>query len=113
MGLLKADKDAIRSSISSINWAAAFSSLDVDEITELFSKSLIDILSTHIPNKIITCNEKDPPWMTSQLKTAIKRKHRVYNKYVKRGCKAEEWEHVKTLTQNTSQMITSAKKDTF
>ena len=51
--------------------------------------------------------------MTSQLKTAIKRKHRVYNKYVKRGCKAEEWEHVKTLSQNTSQMITSAKEKYF
>ena len=85
----KADKDAIRLSISSINWAAAFSSLDVDEITELFPKSLIDILSTHIPNKFITCNEKDPPWMTSQLKTAIKCKHRVYNKYVKCGCSGE------------------------
>ena len=48
--------------------------------------------------------------MTSKLKTATKRKHRVHNKYVKRGCKAEEWEHVKTLSQNTSQMITSAKE---
>ena len=56
----KAEKDAIRSSISSINWAAAVSSLDADEITELFSESLIDILSTPIPNKIITCNEKYP-----------------------------------------------------
>ena len=48
--------------------------------------------------------------MTSQLKTTIKLKHRVYNKYVKHGCKAEGWEHVKTLSQNTSQMITSAKE---
>ena len=109
----KAEKDAIRSCISSINWAAAFSSSDVDEITELFSKSLIYILSIHIPNKIIACNEKDPLWMTSLLKTAIKRKHRVYNKYVKRGCKAEGWEHVTTLSQNTSQMITSAKEKYF
>ena len=51
--------------------------------------------------------------MTSQLKTAIKRKHRVYSKYVKRGCKAEEWGQVKTLRQNTSQMITSAKEKYF
>ena len=91
----------------------AFSSLDVDEITELFPKSLIDILSAHIPNKIIKCDEKDLPWMTSQLKTAIKRKHRVYNKYAKRGCKAEEWEHIKTLSQNASQMIASAKEKYF
>ena len=116
-GYSKAEKDAIRSSISSINWAAAFSSSDLDEITELFSKSLIDILSTHIPNKIITCNEKDPPppplLMTSKLKTAIKRKHRVYNKYVNRGCKAQEWEYIKTLSQNTFQMITTAKEKYF
>ena len=51
--------------------------------------------------------------MTPQLKTAIKRKHRVYNKYVKRECEAEEWEHVKILSQNTSQMITSTKEKYF
>ena len=51
--------------------------------------------------------------MKSQLKTAIKRKHRVFNRYVKRGGKAEGWEHVKTLSQNTFQMITSAKEKYF
>ena len=56
----KAEKDAIRSSISSINWAAAFSSLDIDEITELFSKSLIDILATHIPTKSSHVMKKIP-----------------------------------------------------
>ena len=56
---------------------------------------------------------KKIPWMTSHFKTAIKRKHRVYNKYVKRGCKAEEWEHAKTLSHNASQMITSAKEKYF
>ena len=51
--------------------------------------------------------------MTSQLKTAVKCKHRVYNKYVKLGHKAGECQHVKTLSQNTSQMITSAKEKCF
>ena len=54
MGLLKS-----RKSILNIDWAAAFSSSDVDEMIKLFSKSSIDILSTHIPSKIIACNEKD------------------------------------------------------
>ena len=53
------------------------------------------------------------PWITSYLKTAIKCKHRVYKKYVKRGSKTEEWEHVKTLSQNTFQMITSVKEKYF
>ena len=38
-----------------------------------------------ISNKIITCNDKDAPWITPKVKTAIKRNSRVYRKCVKRG----------------------------
>ena len=29
-------------------------------------------MSRFIPNKMIICNDKDPPWMTPAIKTAIK-----------------------------------------
>ena len=35
--------------------------------------------------------------MKQELKTAIKRKHRVYAKFVKRGRNLEDWNHVKDL----------------
>ena len=35
--------------------------------------------------------------MTATLKSAIKRKHRVYNKFVKRGRKPDDWEYVCTV----------------
>ena len=34
---------------------------------------------------ILTFNDRDPPWMTREIKTAIKRKHRVYTKFNSRG----------------------------
>ena len=63
-------------------------------MTELFTTTCRNIFSLYIPNKVITCDDRDPPWMTATLKSAIKRKHRVYNKYAKRGRKSDDWEYM-------------------
>ena len=55
------------------------------------------VMSKFIPNKIITCNDKDPPLITPEIKTAIKRKHRVYNKYVRQGRRPDEWDNVRLI----------------
>ena len=51
--------------------------------------------------------------MTAALKSAIKRKQRVYNKYVKRGRKPDDWEYVRTVRNETFSRITKAKDDYF
>ena len=42
-----------------------------------------------------------------------KRKHRVYNKYVKRGRKPDDWENVRSVRNETSAKINKAKDDYF
>ena len=42
-------------------------------MNKIFSETFLDIISKHIPNKIITCNDKYAPWITQEVKTAIKR----------------------------------------
>ena len=71
----------------------------------------MSVMSRFIPNKIITCNDKDPPWISPDIKTAIKRKHRVYNKYVRR--RPDEWDNVRLIQNDTSKMITIAKDNYF
>ena len=61
-----------------------------DEITKKFTILIMNLMHRFIPNQIIRCDDRDPPWITPKLKTAIKRKHQVYNKYVKRGRKPDE-----------------------
>ena len=34
----------------------------------LFTDIFLRIMSKHISNKIITCNDKDAPWITPQVK---------------------------------------------
>ena len=79
-----------------------------------FTSTIMGVMSRFIPNKIITCNDKDPPWITPEIKTAIKRKHRVYNdKYVRRGRRPDEWDNVRLIRNDTSKMITIAKDNYF
>ena len=78
-----------------------------------FTTTVLDILLRLIPNKIAICNDKDSPCITPEIKTAIKRKHRVYNKYVKRGRRLDGWENVRVIRNDTSKMIATAKDNHF
>ena len=108
-----AQKDKIKSALENIDWPTIFAGVDVDDMTQLFTCKCINILSQYIPNKIIMCDDGDPPWITAALKSTIKRKHRVYSKCVKRGRKPDDWEYVHTVRNETSSRITKAKDDYF
>ena len=41
--------------------------------------------SNFIPNKLVTFNGKDPPWMTSNLRDKIHWKNSIYKNYLKNG----------------------------
>ena len=82
-------------------------------MTELFTSTYSNIFSLYISNKVITCDDCDAPWMTATLKSAIKRKHRVYNKYVKHGRKPDDWGYVRSFRNETSAKINKAKDDYF
>ena len=109
----KANKEKIWNTLLNIDWSFKFLDLTVDEMTSVFTTSVMDIMLRYIPNKMIKCHDKDPPWITPEIKTAIKRKHRVYNKYVRRGRKSEEWEYVRVIRNETSKIITDAKETYF
>ena len=79
----KADKDEIRHFLTNIDWISKFKDLSIDEMVQQFISAVMGIMSRFIPNKMIICNDKDPPWITPAIKTAIKRKHRVYNRFAK------------------------------
>ena len=43
----------------------------------------MNIFSNFIPNKYITFDDRDPPWMNDFVKTKIKFKNQLYNTYIK------------------------------
>ena len=81
----RANVQSILNSINSVNWVSKLNPLGPSELVDYFATTLYKIISLYIPNESIMITDKDPPWLTHELKTAIKRKHRVYKKYVRRG----------------------------
>ena len=83
----RADIENIRLSIDNINWIMTFNNLNVDKQVELFNEYLMNIFNNFILNKIITLNDKDPPWITNNIKNKIYEKNNLYKKYIQNGKK--------------------------
>ena len=72
--------DLIRGDLLAVNWQGLLFNLNVSEKTLLFAGVFMDIMNKHISNKGVTFNNKDAPWLTTAVKTAIKRNSRAYRK---------------------------------
>ena len=70
----------------------------------LFTDIFLGITCKHISNKI-TCNDKDRPWITSQVKTSIKRSTRVYSTLVKLGRNPGNYNNVREVRNISSKLI--------
>ena len=73
----------------------------------MFNKTLLNIFQNFIPNKIIVCDDRDPPWMNDEIKKMIKRKNWLFQSQ-RKSCKLD-FTVLNSLTQDISDAITSCK----
>ena len=45
---------------------------------------ILNIFSNFVPNKIITCNDKDPIWMNDKIKSKVKSINQLFKVYIKK-----------------------------
>ena len=103
----RSETDLINRSIESFDWSKLFSGKNVHEQVELFNKTLLNIFHNFIPNKIIVCDDRDPPWMNDEIKKMIKRKNWLFQSQ-RKSCKLD-FTVLNSLTQDISDAITSSK----
>ena len=46
----------------------------------LLNRTILNISHNFIPNKIILCDDRDPPWMNERIEHLIKKKKDIYYK---------------------------------
>ena len=63
----KSNNDAIKKAIELENWNSLFSHKNGHERVAIFNQTM-NIFSNYIPNKFITIDDKDPPWMNEYIK---------------------------------------------
>ena len=76
-----ANLEGIKRALNSVNWYHEFGIRSVDDSVKFFTDSLLNIMKTNIKNKVITVFETDAPWMTQEIKSLIKRKQRIFQRW--------------------------------
>ena len=107
-GYKVADVLPIHESLMSIDWYLEFCDLQSNIMVDKFTEIILSIIAKNVPNRVITVNGKDPPWITKEITTAIRCKHCICNRYIQRN-KQEDWEQVRIVRNQTTHLIDDAK----
>ena len=62
----KTDTSNIRKTLDWINWKNVLVR-KILRLKYLFNETILNIFQNYLPNKHITCNDKDPVWMTENI----------------------------------------------
>ena len=75
------DENAIARALHQVDWNFLFFNKNVHEQVSILNRTLINVFSNFIPNKLVTFKDKDPPWMTSNLRHKINWKNSIYKDF--------------------------------
>ena len=109
----RAETELINRAIANFDWEHAFSPLDPNEQVELLNLTLLNIFRNFIPHKMTKSNSKYAPWISNEIKRSLRKKARLYGKYVSNGSKEQDFNNLKTYSTYCSDLISSSKKSYF
>jgi hypothetical protein len=99
----------MRREAASYNWESLESD-DIDTYASNITETLITLSKKHIPNKIVTIRQTDPPWMHNEIRKYIRKRKRAYDR-AKKSNNIEHWNKYKTLRNKTTHLLRNAKTD--
>ena len=106
-----ANSDHIERVIDIFDWESALNYVDANDQVSVFNSTILNIVSSFIPNETISCDDRDPPWMNSFIKNLNHAKDNFYKKFV---CKSNNMYHLcafKNLQNHLNQSIQIAKQN--
>ena len=107
----RADKASINRAINTIDWDEIFANKAVESQVSELNDLLLNIYSNYIPNKTVLCDDKDPPWMTNGIRTAIEMKNNAYKEYIRSGMRHNYYVRLENLTTELSNLIRDTKAE--
>ena len=80
---MKVNTGHIKRAINVFPWKRSFANLDINDKVYIINKTIENILSNFIPHETITFDDRDPPWINSQVKQLTDEKNAIYKNYLK------------------------------
>ena len=81
----KVDVSNIQKALQLVNWDKLLDNKKVDSQVFLLNDIILNIFRNFVPNKYVTCNDKDPVWMNENIKSKIKDKKQALSSICSEG----------------------------
>ena len=105
----KANTDHIKRAISGFIWERSLANLDINGRVYLFDKTIENIVSNFILQESITFDDRDPPWINSQVRHLINEKNAIYKNYPKNNESNKSFETFQSFQSQLTSLIASLK----
>ena len=104
-----ANVQQIKKCLTDTDWHNTFLNKSTDEMVSIFSKSFLEIMESSIPNKVVTFDDKDAPWVTPEVKQMLRKNKKAFANWIKKGCNPITRDKIKQIQIDTNRTISHAK----
>ena len=71
----------------------------------------MNVFSNFIPNKLVTFNDKDPPWTSEYLKNKIKWPNKIYAEYLNESNESVDYITLQNVIAEVPKLVCKSKDD--
>ena len=108
----QANVKAIRRSISNFPWQNQLDlNRDPNWQVDLFTVTILNIMAAFIPNETKRIKPRDPSWISSELKTLLKKKNRLYASFKRNGYRENDRVNLEAFRFECKEAVDLAKKN--
>ena len=79
----------------------------------LLNDIILNVFTNFVPNKVITCDDRDPPWINDNIKNKIRRKNSMYKNYKRNSKNNRDYELLTKAVSEVSQLIEKSKDEYY
>ena len=67
------------------------------------------IFRNYIPNKLVKCSYRDPPWIIKQIKSKLKSRSKIIKEYYRKGQDPTIFTELSRISRECTDLIRNAK----
>ena len=71
--------------------------MNVNDMVDLFNRTIKNILRNFIPYETIACDDRDPSWINSSIRRLIQDKNEAYKRFKRRNNNNQYFENFQSL----------------
>ena len=90
-----------------------FANKTVSQKVNLLNDIILNVFANFVPNKVITCDDRDPPRINNNIKNKIIWKNSMYKNYERNDKKTEDYELLTKAVSKVSQLTEKIKDDYY